>query len=77
MTLTLNEAHNLLEIIEKRQKKGSIIFCSQLPVNEWHHKFNQDTLADAIIDRIQFNSHEILIQGKESMRKKRGLKMNA
>ena len=74
LSLTNSEARNPLEIIEIRQRKGSIIFCSQFQTGEWHQKFNQDTLADAILDRIIHNSYEIVIQGKDSMRKKKGIK---
>jgi len=73
MLLPLNEieSRNLFELIEKRQRKGAIIFCSQFALSEWHHKIDQDTLAEAIIDRISHSSHEILIEGKDSMRKKK------
>ena len=74
LSLTNAEARNLLEVIEIRQRKGSIVFCSQFQTNEWHQKFKQDTLADAILDRIIHNSYEIIIQGKDSMRKKKGIR---
>jgi len=62
------EARNLLEIIEIRQRKGSLIHCSQFETKDWHLKFEQATLGEAILDRI---SHKIVIQGKDSMRKQR------
>jgi len=61
---------NLLEIIEDRHGKGSIIITSQLPVSEWHSVIGEKTVADAILDRIVHQSHRIELQG-ESMRKKR------
>ena len=64
------DARNLLEIIEIRQRKGSIIFCSQFEANQWHLKFDQVTLAEAILDRIIHNSYKIIIQGNDSMRKR-------
>ena len=62
---------NLLEIIEDRHGKGSVIITSQLPVSEWHNIIGEKTVADAILDRIVHQSHRIELQG-ESMRKKRG-----
>jgi DNA replication protein DnaC len=60
----------LLEIIEDRHNKGSIIITSQLPVSGWYSVIGEKTVADAILDRIVHQGHRIELQG-ESMRKKR------
>lgn len=67
------EARDLLEIIESRHEAGSTIFCSQFTPPGWHAKIGEATLADAILDRIVHNSYQIVIEGKESMRKRRGI----
>lgn len=59
----------LLEIIEDRHGKGSIIITSQLPVSQWYNVIGEKTVADAILDRIVHQAHRIELQG-ESMRKK-------
>jgi DNA replication protein DnaC len=59
----------LMEIIEDRHGKGSIIITSQVPVNKWHDVIGDKTLADAILDRIIHQSHRVELKG-ESMRKK-------
>jgi DNA replication protein DnaC len=60
----------MLEIIEDRQNKGSLIITSQLPVNNWYSVIGEKTIADAILDRLIHQSHRIELRG-ESMRKKR------
>jgi len=60
----------MLEIIEDRQSKGSVIVTSQLPVNSWYSVIGEKTIADAILDRLTHQSHRIELKG-ESMRKKR------
>jgi len=67
------EARDLLEIAEARYKKASTIFCSQFEVGGWHQKIGEPTLADAICDRIVHDSYTIVIGGKDSMRKVKGL----
>jgi len=62
------EARELLEIIESRTNKASLIISSQLPVGKWYETISDPTLADAIIDRIIHNSVKINLAG-ESMRK--------
>jgi len=71
------EARDLLEIAEGRYKKASTIFCSQFEVGGWHQKIGEPTLADAICDRIVHDSYTIIIGGKDSMRKVKGLKDEA
>ena len=61
----------LMEIVEDRHGKSSIIITSQVPVNKWHEVIGEKTIADAIMDRIVHQSHRLELTG-ESMRKKQG-----
>ena len=61
-----------MEIIEDRHGKRSTLFTSQVPVNQWHEIIGEQTIADAILDRIVHDSHRLELKG-ESMRKKRGI----
>jgi len=58
----------LMEIVEDRHKKASMIITSQLPVNCWHEAIGEKTIADAILDRIVHDAHRIELKG-ESLRK--------
>lgn len=60
----------LMEIIEDRHGKTSLIITSQLPVSKWHEVIGEKTIADAILDRIVHDAHRLELKG-ESMRKKR------
>lgn len=59
----------LLQILEDRYNKKSIVIASQLPINKWHDYIAEPTLADAIMDRLMANAHRFELKG-ESMRKK-------
>jgi hypothetical protein len=63
-----DDTTNLFEIIEDRTNINSTIITSQLPVSEWYSYLNNNTIADAILDRIAYSSHRVELHG-ESMRK--------
>ena len=63
-----NTCISLLEIIEDRHCKSSTIIASQVPVNKWYELLGEQTLADAILDRIIHASNRIELKG-DSMRK--------
>jgi DNA replication protein DnaC len=60
----------LMEIIEDRHGKGGLIITSQIPVNKWYDIIGEQTIADAILDRIIHNAHRLELKG-ESLRKRR------
>jgi len=60
----------LLQILEDRYAKRSIIVTSQLPVSKWYEYINEPTLADAIMDRITANAHRIELKGESRRNKK-------
>jgi DNA replication protein DnaC len=58
----------LLQIIEDRHNKYVTIITSQLPISALHQYSSDDTIADAILDRITDQAHRIEQKG-ESLRK--------
>ena len=66
--LKADEVNDLFEIIEERTLYGSTIITAQLPVKEWHAYLGNETIADAMMDRLIYSAHRIEMKG-ESMRK--------
>lgn len=60
---------DFMELIEDRHGRASTIIASQLPVASWYEVIGEETIADAILDRLVHSSYRIEIKG-ESMRKK-------
>jgi DNA replication protein DnaC len=54
---------SLLEVIEDRHGKRSTIFTSQLPVKQWHDVIGEQTVADAILDRVVHDAHGVTLKG--------------
>ena len=66
--LTDASRRDLLEILEDRYGRRSTVVTSQLPVSAWHEAIGDATLADAVLDRLVHNAHELKLKG-ESRRK--------
>lgn len=60
--------HDLLEIMDDRHGHASTIMISQLPTDQWYTSIGDNTLADAILDRLMHNAHRLELDG-DSMRK--------
>ena len=63
---------DLLEVLEDRYDKSSTIITSQLPIDKWYHFIGDDTIADAVCDRILNCSYKVELMG-DSMRKQENL----
>ena len=60
---------DLLEIVEQRYGRKSIVVASQIPVERWPRVIGEPTIADAVLDRIVHNAYRIELAG-ESQRKR-------
>tara|TARA_R100000789_G_scaffold77130_1_gene72421 strand:- start:11 stop:727 length:717 start_codon:yes stop_codon:yes gene_type:complete len=67
----LKPAHrnDLMEIMDDRHGTHSTMIISQLPTDQWYAAIGDNTLADAILDRLMHNAHRWALKG-ESMRKR-------
>ena len=63
------QRNDLMEIMDDRHGCSSTLMISQLPTDQWYQSIGDNTLADAILDRLMHNAHRINLKG-ESMRKK-------
>ena len=57
-----------MEIMDDRHGQSATVIISQLPTEQWYQAIGDNTLAEAILDRLMHNSHRITLKG-ESMRK--------
>jgi DNA replication protein DnaC len=64
--------HALMDIMEDRYERSSTIIASQIPVEKWHGTIGDDSIADAVLDRLVYSSHRLELEG-ESMRRKKKL----
>lgn len=58
-----DEINDLFEIIEEKMFNGSIIITAQLPVKDWHAYLGNETIADAMMDRLIHTAHKIELEG--------------
>jgi DNA replication protein DnaC len=68
--LTATQTRDLLEVLDDRFGQRATLLASQVPVSDWHVRFPDPTLADAILDRFIHNAYRLELQG-ESQRKLR------
>lgn len=66
--LNAGQRRDLMEIVEDRNGRGSILITSQLPVTAWHEVIDEPTFADAILDRLVHNAYRLELEG-HSMRR--------
>src|SRR5215831_8639139 len=74
--LAAEQRRDLLEIVDDRYDKGSLLITSQVPIAQWHDIIADPTLGDAILDRIIHNAHRIQLKG-DSLRRRAGEKKRA
>lgn len=66
--LTAVQSRDLLEVLDDRYKAASTLVVTQVPVDAWHERLSDPTLADAVLDRLVHNAYRLQLTG-ESRRK--------
>lgn len=64
------ERRDLLEVLEDRYGQRSTIMSSQLATKQWHEHLADQTIADAILDRLLHNAHKIVLKGPSRRKEK-------
>jgi DNA replication protein DnaC len=75
--LTLPQAQDLLDILDDRFGHASTLIITQLPVDAYHDRIPDPTLADAILDRLVNNAHRLHLSGDSQRRLRSPLPMSA
>lgn len=70
------DAHFLMELMERRFDCTSTIFCTQYPLEDWRRRLGDDPRAESILDRIVHNKVRI-VMGEVNMRERLAAKEKA
>ena len=53
--------------MDDRHGSASTVMVSQLPVDQWYVTVGDNTLADALLDRLIHNAHRLALKGESMM----------
>ena len=68
--LTPAQTRDLADILDDRYGRQATLVAAQVPVEDWHARLADPTLADAILDRLVHNAYRLQLKG-DSQRKTR------
>ena len=66
--LSLVQSQDLLDILDDRYGRTSTMVVTQVPVEVWHERIPDPTLADAILDRLVNNAYRLQLSGESQRR---------
>jgi DNA replication protein DnaC len=70
--LSATQRRDLMEIVDDRHDRGSIILATQIPLTSWHRAIGDSTYAEAILDRIVHAAYRVELQGDALRKPARG-----
>jgi DNA replication protein DnaC len=73
--LSRSQAQDLLEILDDRYGRSASLVATQVPIEDWHARFQDPTIGDSVLDRLVHNAYRLNLIG-ESMRKVHSLLKN-
>lgn len=62
-TYTHEEAGILVDVLEDRYRKGSVVVTSQVSPEGWQKLFEDPVIAEAIVDRLKSPSQQVVLKG--------------
>jgi DNA replication protein DnaC len=66
--LSLVQSQDLLDILDDRYGRSSTMVVTQIPIDAWHERIPDPTLADAILDRLVNNAYRLQLSGESQRR---------
>ena len=69
--IPITAAQDLLKVFDDRFGKTATIIVSQVPLADWHARFPDSSIADAILDRTIHSTYRLSLLG-DSQKKLRG-----
>jgi DNA replication protein DnaC len=69
-SLTPSQSQDLLEILDDRYDRLSTMVVTQVPVLDWHARFPDPTIGDAVLDRLIHNAYRIKYKRRSRLVKK-------
>jgi DNA replication protein DnaC len=76
-TLYLAQSQDLVVILDDRYGRSSTIVVTQIPIEAWHERIPDSTLADAILDRLVNNVYRLQLSGESQRRLRSSVPMSA
>ena len=75
--LTLTQSQDLLDILDDRYGHSATMVITQIPVEDYHERIPDPTLADAMLDRLVNNAYRLQLSGESQRRIRSALPMSA
>jgi DNA replication protein DnaC len=75
--LSLVQSQDLLDILDDRYGHSSTMVITQIPVEAYHERIPDPTLADAMLDRLVNNAYRLQLSGESQRRLRSTLPMSA
>jgi DNA replication protein DnaC len=76
-TLSLAQSQDLLDVLDDRCGRSSTMVVTQIPIDAWHERIPDPTLADAILDRLVNNAYRLQLSGESQRRLRSVVPMSA
>ena len=71
------QSQDLLGILDDRYQRSSTMVVTQIPVDAWHERIPDPTIADALLDRLVNNSYRLQLEGELQRRLRSPVPMSA
>lgn len=75
--LSLAQSQDCLDILDDRYSHSSTMVITQIPIEVWHERIPDPTLADAILDRLVNNAYRLQLSGESQRRLRSEVPMSA